>query len=133
MKRRDFIKTTTTAGVAATLMPHSLFSSPVMNERINMGFIGTGMRGQWVLWLAAKYPEIDIPAICDIDDGMIDSALKILKNAGKPKPRVYFFRRIFLVYPCTSCVSITSESSVSGISTNGSPQQRQYLSDSARS
>ena len=89
MKRREFIKTTAVAGVAAALIPKSLFSSPVINERIKLGFIGTGMRGQWVLWLAAKYPEVDIPAICDIDDGMIESALKILKEAGKPEPRVY--------------------------------------------
>ena len=47
------------------------------------------MRGQWVLWLAAKYPEIDIPAICDIDDDMIESALKILKDAQKSEPKVY--------------------------------------------
>ena len=89
MKRREFIKTTAVAGVAAALIPKSLFSSPVINERIKLGFIGTGMRGQWVLWLAAKYPEVDIPAICDIDNGMIESALKILKEAGKPEPRVY--------------------------------------------
>ena len=89
MERREFIKTTAVAGVAAALMPKSLFSSPVINERIKLGFIGTGMRGQWVLWLASKYPEVDIPAICDIDDGMIESALKILKEAGKPEPRVY--------------------------------------------
>ena len=89
MKRRDFIKTATVSGAAAALMPQSLFSSPVMNERIKLGFIGTGMRGQWVLWLAAKYPEVDIPAICDIDEGMVASALKILKDAGKPKPHVY--------------------------------------------
>jgi len=88
INRRDFIKTTATASAAATVMPKSLFSSQV-NKRVKMGFIGTGMRGQWVLWLAAKYPEVDIPAICDIDDGMIESALRILKDAGKPEPRIY--------------------------------------------
>ena len=88
INRRDFIKTTATASAAATIMPTSLFSSQA-NKRVKMGFIGTGMRGQWVLSLAAKYPEVDIPAICDIDDGMIESALKILKDAGKPEPHVY--------------------------------------------
>ena len=88
INRRDFIKTTATASAAATIMPTSLFSSQA-NKRVKMGFMGTGMRGQWVLMLAAKYPEVDIPAICDIDDGMIESALKILKDAGKPEPHVY--------------------------------------------
>ena len=88
INRRDFIKTTATASAAATIMPTALFSSQA-NKRVKMGFMGTGMRGQWVLSLAAKYPEVDIPAICDIDDGMIESALQILKDAGKPEPHVY--------------------------------------------
>ena len=88
INRRDFIKTTASVGAAAAVMPASLFSATA-EKRIKMGFIGTGMRGQWVLMLAAKYPEVDIPAICDIDDGMIESALKILKDAGKPEPHVY--------------------------------------------
>ena len=86
--RRKFIKTTTVAGSAAAVMPYSLFSNRV-KTRVRLGFIGTGLRGQWMLWLAAKYPEVSIPAICDIDDGMIASALKILKDGGKPEPRVY--------------------------------------------
>ena len=88
INRRDFIKTTATAGAAATLMPTSLFSSPA-KKRVKMGFIGTGLRGQGMLWLTTKYPEVEIPAICDIDDGMIENALRILKDAGKPEPRVY--------------------------------------------
>jgi predicted dehydrogenase len=88
INRRNFIKTTASVGAAAAVMPTSLFSATA-EKRIKMGFMGTGMRGQWVLMLAAKYPEVDIPAICDIDDGMIESALKILKDAGKPEPHVY--------------------------------------------
>ena len=89
INRRDFVKTMALAGTAAAMMPKSLFSSPVVNKQIKLGFVGTGMRGQWMLWLAAKYSEVQIPAICDIDDGMIESALKILKDAGKPDPRIY--------------------------------------------
>ena len=88
INRRKFIKTTVIAGTAATVIPKSLFSFQA-RKRVKIGIIGTGMRGQWILWLAAKYPEVDIPAICDIDEGMVASALKILKDAGKPKPRVY--------------------------------------------
>ena len=50
INRRDFIKTTAAAGAAATLMPKTLFSATASN-RVKLGFIGTGMRGQWVLWL----------------------------------------------------------------------------------
>lgn len=79
INRRTFIKSAAAAGAAVSIMPSTIFASRAQ-QSVKMGFIGIGMRGQWVLWLAAKYPEVDIPAICDIDDGMIDSALKILKT-----------------------------------------------------
>ena len=88
ISRRDFIKTTAAAGGAAALMPQTIFSSQ-NKKNLRIGFIGTGLRGQWMLWLAAKYPEVEIPAICDIDEQMIASALKILKDAGRPEPRIY--------------------------------------------
>ncbi|MDP6853152.1 MAG: Gfo/Idh/MocA family oxidoreductase [Candidatus Marinimicrobia bacterium] len=89
MKRKNFIKTTAAAGIGTAMFPNLILGNTSNSTRVRMGFIGTGLRGQWVLWLAAKYPEVDIPAICDIDDGMIASALKILKDAGKPEPAVY--------------------------------------------
>ena len=88
INRRTFIKSAAATGAAVSIMPSTIFASRAQ-QRVKMGFIGTGMRGQWVLWLAAKYPEVDIPAICDIDDGMIESALKILKDADKPEPKIY--------------------------------------------
>lgn len=87
INRRDFIKTTAVAGTATT-MAGSLLAYP-SQKRVKMAVIGTGLRGQWVLSLAAKYPEVDIPAICEIDETMLNAALKILKEAGKPEPRVY--------------------------------------------
>ena len=89
MKRKKFIQTSAVAGLGTAILPKLAFSDIVSNKRIKIGVIGTGLRGQWVLWLAAKYPDIDIPAICDIDDDMIESALKILKDAQKPEPKVY--------------------------------------------
>ena len=83
------MKTTAAAGTATVLMPGQLFSAPIVNSQIRLGFIGTGLRGQWVLSLAAKYPEVKIPAICDIDERMAAAALKILREAGKTEPRVY--------------------------------------------
>jgi len=88
IKRRTFIKTTAAAAGAAAVFPKSLFSSPI-KKKVKIGFIGTGLRGQWMLWLAAKYEDVDIPAICDIDDGMVGEALKIIKDSGKPAPRIY--------------------------------------------
>ena len=88
ISRRDFIKRTAAAGGAAALMPQTIFSSQ-NKKNLRVGFIGTGLRGQWMLWLATKYPDVEIPAICDIDDGMISAALKIIKDSGRKEPKVY--------------------------------------------
>ena len=42
-----------------------------------------------MLWLATKYPDVDITAICDIDERMIGDALKIIKDGGKSEPHIY--------------------------------------------
>ena len=39
--------------------------------------------------LTTHRKDVDIPAICDIDDGMIKNALNVLKKAGYPEPKVY--------------------------------------------
>ena len=87
LNRKEFIKTTAIAGIGTSIMPSLIFSNSFSSIRI--GIIGTGLRGQWVLWLLSKYSNVEISAICDIDDGMVDSALKILADAGKPTPTVY--------------------------------------------
>ena len=89
MKRKKFIQTTTLASMGTLLMPKIAFSKSDKNKQIAIGFIGTGLRGQWLLDLAAKRSDVKIPAICDIDDGMIQIALDILKNNGKDKPVIY--------------------------------------------
>ena len=39
--------------------------------------------------LATYRNDVDIPVICDIDDGMINKALNVLKQAGRPMPKIY--------------------------------------------
>ena len=89
MKRKKFIQTTTLASMGTLLMPKIAFPKSDENKQIAIGFIGTGLRGQWLLDLAAKRSDVKIPAICDIDNGMIQIALDILKNNGKDKPVIY--------------------------------------------
>ena len=88
INRRKFIKASATAGAAAMITPKTLFSSNKI-KKIKLGFIGTGLRGQWMVHLSTKYPEISIPAICDIDQNMINNTLKILKESGRSEPRIY--------------------------------------------
>lgn len=89
MKRRKFISLSSFIGVSAYLSPRTLLSSSIKKSNLRLGFIGTGLRGQGMMRLATNSSDIDIPVICDIDDGMISKALQVLKKASRPIPKVY--------------------------------------------
>ena len=89
MKRRQFLLMSSLLGSAAGIIPSELFSYPVTKNRLRVGFIGTGLRGQGMMRLTTHRDDVDIPAICDIDDGMVNKALTVLKKAGRPEPIVY--------------------------------------------
>ena len=68
-------------------MPTSLFGSS--SQKIQIGIIGTGFRGQWVSQLLLNRPDVDVPVICDIDDIMIGKVLKVFEKANRPMPKIY--------------------------------------------
>ena len=86
MIRRKFLKSTAIIGIASAVYPKKLFSA---NERLQIGVIGTGLRGQWNTKLLLDRPDVDIPVICDIDQRMIEMVLKLFAKAGRPKPKIY--------------------------------------------
>lgn len=89
MKRKKFIQTAATVGLGATLMPKMAFAEFSKNSSISIGFIGVGLRGQWLIDLAAKREDVHIPAICDIDDSMIKNTISILQNNNRDIPDIY--------------------------------------------
>ena len=84
--RRSFVKSATIIGAAASIMPSNLFAS---SNKLQIGIIGTGLRGQWNTKLLLDRPDVDIPVICDIDQRMIDMVLELFSKAGRPKPKIY--------------------------------------------
>ncbi len=85
--RRDFIRTSSVALAAAALLPPGIALASKDN-RVRIGFIGVGFRGQSHVELALMRPDIDVVAICDIQQRMIDLCLSIFTKQGKTKPQV---------------------------------------------
>jgi predicted dehydrogenase len=83
--RRDFLKTTAIASAGAALIPSATFGDAPANK-VRLGFIGVGLRGQSHLELALRRADTEVVALCDIQQSMMDSALKQVAAAGKPKP-----------------------------------------------
>lgn len=84
--RRDFLKATA-AGVAAAALPWA--STAVGRDRVRLGFIGTGLRGQDHLDLALRRRDVEVVSLCDTDADMLAAGLKQVADAGKPQPKVH--------------------------------------------
>lgn len=80
MNRRQF-----TAGIAALTATAALSPTRVFgaNERIRLGFIGVGNRGDQVLDAFLKHKDAEIAAICDIYEPYVDFAVQ--KAGGTAK------------------------------------------------
>lgn len=85
--RRDFIKTTATATIGATILPHVTFAES--ESVVRLGLIGLGLRGQSHLDLALARKDVEVVALCDVQQRMIDMSLGLVATAGKRKPQIY--------------------------------------------
>lgn len=83
MTRRQFAFTTAGAALAAP------------NDRINMAFIGVGGMGTGRLRGFLKHADVNVVAICDLDDAHAANAARIVKaDRGNDPALVKDFRRI---------------------------------------
>src|SRR5690606_15722182 len=74
-------------GVLASAPCFSVLGRP--RERLRVGMIGTGMRGQVLLAELLKQDGVDVAAVCDIERFMLDRALSAIAGAGRPAPEVF--------------------------------------------
>ena len=104
--RRDFLKLSTLAGYGAvaakTLAPAAARAQtppaagqtvmglkiPKM-ERVRVGFIGVGARGNGHLGDMLKIEGVDVTAICDTHKPNLDRAVKRVVDAGRPQPAAF--------------------------------------------
>lgn len=89
--RRTFVKNVslTTAGIAMLSATQAADKKFKADEKVKLGFIGVGLRGQNHLNNALERKDVDVIAICDIDETMLESATKIINKSGKSMPKVF--------------------------------------------
>ena len=97
LDRRTFLRNSALAGAALTV-PKIVDSqnvsltnnqSPITNNRLRIGFIGTGLRGQNHVELALLRDDCEVAAIADPDPRMVADTLKMIAAKGKKKPTVF--------------------------------------------
>ncbi len=74
--RRDFTSTATKASVATAMTAASASRVLGANDRVRIGFIGVGNRGDQVLSAFLTHKDADIAAVCDIHQPYVDFAAK---------------------------------------------------------
>jgi predicted dehydrogenase len=88
MNRKDFVKATALAG-AAMVMPAKTLFAHTAEPKVRIALLGTGLRGQNHLELLLRRNDVEVVAICDIDERMLSMAKNLIAKAGKNNPRIY--------------------------------------------
>ena len=94
--RRNFIKTAAITGAGIALTPGIKFAEPKLRfqrskpgGKVNIAFIGVGLRGRNHLENVAKRKDVEITAICDLDPDAISKAQQILRDHSRNEADAY--------------------------------------------
>ncbi len=89
MDRRNFVRNTAIAAAGFSMLPGDLFAQQSVDAKIKIAMMGVGLRGQNHLDLLLRRDDVELVAICDIDDRMLKSAKEMITKSGKKMPVVY--------------------------------------------
>src|SRR5579863_8423310 len=104
--RRNFLKTG--AGVAAMgslLEPDRVLGA---NDRVRVAVVGLRGRGFDHIRAFPRIPNVEIAAVCDVDESVIATRLTDMEKLGLPKPKTYVDIRKLLEDPSIHAVSIAT-------------------------
>lgn len=90
MHRKEFVQKSGLALASlAVLPPASIGASPKNNTKLRVGMIGVGLRGQNHLDLLLRRNDIELVAVCDIDERMLKTSRDMITKAGRKLPPIY--------------------------------------------
>jgi hypothetical protein len=89
MNRREFLHTTIGVAAVSALRPADARQAGVIgaNERVRMGLIGCGTRGNQVMSAFGKAPNNVFVAACDVSKDRLDQTVAKMASAGDPAVR----------------------------------------------
>lgn len=93
MERRNFIRNTVAAagaiGLQGNLMARPKWKRKSLVNKLHIGIIGSGMRGQAHIDLLLRRHDFEVTAIADPDPVMLKQTQAIFERHGKTMPAVY--------------------------------------------
>ena len=82
--RRHFLMTS--MALPAALKASRLRSQ---NNTVRVAVVGFNGRGKAHISAYLKIPNVEIAALCDVDQGVVESGCKLIEAAGKKRPATY--------------------------------------------
>ena len=73
----------------AFMLSSSMLMAKNNASKVKIVLIGTGLRGQNHLDLLLRRDDVDLTAICDINDKMLSAAKAMIEKSGKKMPKIY--------------------------------------------
>ncbi len=103
MNRRSFI-VNSAAAVGAT----ALNAAAAPSDKVRVALVGCGGRGRSHMQAWTSLPDVDLVAVCDVDDSHLATATKFVEGKGKTKPATYTDLRKLLEDKSIDAISIAT-------------------------
>ncbi|MDP3000871.1 MAG: Gfo/Idh/MocA family oxidoreductase, partial [Bryobacterales bacterium] len=103
MNRKHFLMA---AAAASTAVRRSALASP--NDTIRVACVGFHAQGQVHINAFLKIPNVEIAALCDVDDAVMEKGMKMVEAAGKKRPTAYADLRKLLEDKSIDAISIAT-------------------------
>ncbi len=89
MKRRNFIRNTGFAAAAMAIAPAAKVFAGTADTKVRLAIIGVGARGQNHLDLILRRDDVELVAICEIEERALTIAKEMITKSGKKMPQVF--------------------------------------------
>jgi len=89
MNRKDFLRNTGFAAASLAVLPAGSLFAGTADQKVRIAIIGVGLRGQSHLELLLTRDDVEVVAMCDIDDQMLTSAKEYVTKSGRKMPQIF--------------------------------------------
>jgi predicted dehydrogenase len=86
--RRQFLAATAAAS-AGLALGAGVFAQEQSRGKVRVGVIGVGSRGTDLTGTLLSFPDVEIPAVCDIDKDAARRAQDLIENKTSKRPTAY--------------------------------------------
>ncbi len=89
MNRKEFVKNTGIAVASLAVLPSAKIFATGADPKVRVAIMGVGLRGQNHLNLLLIRQDVEVVAICDIDERMLTMSKEMITKSGKKMPQIF--------------------------------------------